>query len=361
MGERKGDRAMLWIGVDAHKRVHQAVALDEGGSPTAETVPNTPAGWAALLQWAQAGAERAWAVEGAGSFGRGLAQFLAERGERVYEVNPRWTAQRRRSARRPGKSDRLDALAVARLLRDEAATLPVVLPEDPAAATAQLWSRLRDDLVTDMTRLRNRLHALLLLCDPQYPQCVPRLTTQKGLAACLAYTAPGDGPLPRARERAVRQVAAQLALLAGQERELRGELEALVAARFTPLLAIEGVGALTAAGLIAELGPPRRGLGEAQVAAMAGVAPLEASTAGGVRHRLNRGGNRRLNRFLHVIALIQARVYPPAQAYLARRQQAGRTARESRRALKRHLVRRVWRQWQACWSSPPEAALPLAA
>jgi transposase len=120
---------MLWIGVDAHKRVHQAVALDEGGGPAAQTVPNTPAGWAALLRWAQAGAERAWAIEGAGSFGRGLAQFLAARGERVYEVNPRWTALRRRSARRPGKSDRLDALAVARLLREEAATLPVVLPD----------------------------------------------------------------------------------------------------------------------------------------------------------------------------------------------------------------------------------------
>ena len=84
---------------------------------------------------------------------------------------------------------------------------PIDLPEDPAAATVQLWSRLRDDLMADMTRLRNRLHALLLRCDPQYPQRVPRLTTQKGLAACLAYVAPGDGPLARVRERAVRQVA----------------------------------------------------------------------------------------------------------------------------------------------------------
>jgi transposase len=351
---------MLWIGVDAHKRVHQAVALGAGGGATAQTVPNTPTGWATRYRWAQAGPERAWAVEGAGAFGRGLAQFLAERGEAVHEVNPRWTARQRRSARRPGKRDRLDALAVARLLREAAPTLPVVLPEDPAAATAQLWSRLRDDLVTDMTRLRNRLHALLLRCDPQYPQRVPRLTTQTGLAACLAYTAPGAAPLARARERAVRQVAQQLALLARQERELRGELEALVAARFAPLQTIEGVGALTAAGLVAELGQARRGLTEAQLAAMAGVAPLEASSAGGVRHRLNRGGNRRLNRRLHVIALIQARCYPPAQAYLARRQQAGRTAREARRALKRHLARRVWHQWQACWSEPP-AALPAAA
>ena len=126
---------MLWIGVDAHKRVHQAVALSEDGAIAEQTAPNTPAGWAALYHWAQAAPARRWAVEGAGSFGRGLAQFLAERGEAMHEVNPRWTAQRRRSARRPGKSDRLDALAVAKLLREEAPTLPVVLPEDPAAAT----------------------------------------------------------------------------------------------------------------------------------------------------------------------------------------------------------------------------------
>jgi len=149
----------------------------------------------------------------------------------------------------------------------------------------------------------------------------------------------------------VRQLAAQLALLARQERELRANIERAVAERFAPLTAIEGVGPLVAAGLIAELGPPRSGFGVPQLAALAGVAPLEASSAGGVRHRLNRLGNRRLNSLLYHIAIVQARCYAPARAYLARRQQEGRTPKEARRALKRQLVRRVWHHWQACWSS----------
>jgi transposase len=340
---------MIWIGVDAHKRVHQALALGPDGVAAQKRVANTPAGWADLHAWAAIWPERVWAIEGSGSLGRGLAQFLAERGERVHEVSPRWTAQRRRTMRRPGKSDRLDAYAVARLLREEAATLPLILPEEPEVAAVQLWSRLREDLVADLTRLRNRLHALLLLCDPEYRQQVPSLRTRAGLAACLQYTAPGAGALAREREQAVRQLAAQWALLVEQEQELRRKLERAVAGRFAALRAIAGAGPLIAAGLVAELGAPRPGLGEAQLAALAGVAPLEASSAGGTRHRLNRLGNRRLNRLLHQIALTQARTHAPARAYLARRQQEGRTLREARRALKRQLVRCVWRQWQACW------------
>jgi transposase len=146
----------MWIGVDAHKRVHQAVALGREGDISERTIDNTPEGWASLLAWAQQWSERLWAVEGSGSLGRGIAQFLAEHGQRVHEVSPKWTAQRRRTQRKPGKSDRLDALAVARLLREEAATLPLVLPDEEGVATVQLWSRLREDVVADMTRVRNR-------------------------------------------------------------------------------------------------------------------------------------------------------------------------------------------------------------
>ena len=111
---------------------HQALALDETGVVLGQwRGANTLDAWAQLLAWAATfPGPRQWGIEGAWNYGRGLAQFLVAQGERVYEVNPRWTAERRRSARKAGKSDRLDAHAVAKLVRDEASTLPRVTAED---------------------------------------------------------------------------------------------------------------------------------------------------------------------------------------------------------------------------------------
>src|ERR687887_1877999 len=105
---------MIWIGIDAHKRVHQAAALSADGVLAHRVVTNTAVGWTELVEWASAWPERVWAVEGSGSLGRGVAQFLVGCGEHVHEVNPRWTAQRRWTQRRLGKSDPLDAQAIAR-------------------------------------------------------------------------------------------------------------------------------------------------------------------------------------------------------------------------------------------------------
>src|ERR1700704_3785959 len=184
---------MIWIGIDAHKRIHQAVALSVDGVLAQKVIANTAVGWTALVQWASAWPQRVWAVEGSGSLGRGVAQFLARNGERVHEVNPRWTARRRRGLRRLGKTDALDAQAVARLLREEGDSLPLVQAEEVAVASLQLWSRLREDLVLDMTRLRNRLHALLLLCDPEYGRVIRSLRSRRGVQAACTCTAPGTG------------------------------------------------------------------------------------------------------------------------------------------------------------------------
>ncbi len=346
---------MIWIGVDAHKRVHQAVAIAEVGIQGERTISNTPAEWAALLEWARQWPERIWAVEGAWYLGRGLAQYLAEQGERVHEVSGRLTAARRGRAVRRGKSDRLDAHAVAQLLREEAERLPRVLALDDETAQVQLWSRTQAELTKDMTRLVNRLHDLLLLCDPQYARGLPDLTTTAAIGALLGYHAPGEGGLARERERIVRGTAAQLGLLHDQDRELRSKLERASTARFSPLRQIEGVGPIIACAIVAELGRPRPHFAEEQLAALAAVAPLEASSAGAVRHRLNRGGNRRLNMLFHVISLTQGRIYPPARSYLERRRTEGLTAREARRALKRHLVRRVFRAWLSSFDQHIEA------
>lgn len=346
---------MIWIGVDAHKQLHQAMALSDEGVVGERTIPNTPEAWAALLDWASQWPERIWAIEGAWYLGRGLAQYLAERGERVHEVNGRWTARRRRGMRQRGKSDRLDARSVATLLREEADTLPRVYAEEDEAASVQLWSREEAELNQDMTRLKNRLHALLLQCDPQYKDALPTLNTKSAIEALRRYTAPGATALAREREAMLRRLAAQLALLDEQDRELRRKLEHVSKARFSPLRRIEGVAAIIACAIVAELGRPRPGFGEEQLAAAAGVSPLETSSAGAVRHRLNRGGNRRLNMLFHQIVLTQGRIYGPAQQYLARRRAEGRTAREARRALKRLIVRRVYRAWRECFTTPLEA------
>lgn len=345
---------MIWIGVDAHKAVHQAVALGTEGPLDQRTIPNTAQAWAALLEWARQWPQRIWAIEGAWYLGRGLAQYLARQGERVHEVNGRWTARRRRGMRTPGKSDRLDARSVAALLREEADTLPRVYAEEDELASLALWSRAQAELSKDLTRLINRLHELLLQCDPQYQATLPALTTKAAIAALRAYTAPGSGALAREREVLVRATAEQLALLDEQDRQLRRKLERASKARFSPLRGIEGVGAIIACGLAAEVGAPRPGFGEEQLASLGGLCPLEASSAGAVRHRLNRLGNRRLNMLFHQIVLTQARIYPPAKEYLARRRAEGRTAREARRALKRLIVRRVYRAWRACFDTALE-------
>ena len=345
---------MIWIGVDAHKRVHQAVAISERGIEGERTLPNTTAAWAELIAWARQWPERTWAVEGAWFLGRGLAQYLAAQGEQVHEVSGRLTATRRKRAVRQGKSDRLDAHAVALLLREEAARLPRVLAQDDEAAAVQLWSRTQAELTKDKTRLINRLHDLLLLCDPEYHATVPALTTKAGITALLRYQAPGGSILAREREQVIRSTVAQLELLDAQDRELKRKLERASRARFSPLRQIEGIGPLIACAIVAELGRPRPGFGEQQLAALAAVSPLEASSAGAIRHRLNRGGNRRLNMLLHQIVLTQGRMYPPARTYLLRRIAEGKTKREARRALKRLIVRRVFHAWLDCFATNSE-------
>ena len=117
---------MITLGVDAHKRLHVALAIDEAGQTLGEwRGPNTADGWGSLARWAaERGDDRQWGIEGAWSYGRGLAQHLVSLGETVYDINPRWTAVRRRTARKAGKTDKLDARAVALLVHQEAGTLP---------------------------------------------------------------------------------------------------------------------------------------------------------------------------------------------------------------------------------------------
>jgi transposase len=314
-----------------------------------------------LHQWATTFAgSRQWGIEGAWNYGRGLAQYLVAEGETVYEINPRWTAQRRRKARKPAKSDHLDAHAVAQLVREDSNTLPRVTADDETAILDLLVSE-REGALAEATRLRNQIHQLLLQIDPEYKAHLPSLKTQAGLRVLTNYTTTSQHALNQQRAAVIRRTAERLDLALRQAKELADKIRSRAQAHYSPLTQLSGVNLLTAGALAGILGPGRRFLTDAQLAAHAGVAPLEASSAGRVRHRLNPGGNRRLNAILYRIALTQARCCGAAQAYLARRQAEGKTRREAIRALKRYLVRAIWRLWQECLSKSAQQACPKQA
>ncbi len=350
---------MLTIGVDAHKRIHMAVAVDAAGREVSRwRGANSVEGWGQVAAWAAAlDSDVRWGVEGAWNYGRGLAQQLVAAGATVYEVNPRWTAQGRRRARRTDKNDRLDAQAVALLVWREATALPLVSADDETAVLDLLITE-REAAIAEVTRLRNQAHQLLLQLDPGYTARLPRLRTTAGTRALETYTTADAHPLQQQRAAAVRRLAQRLRLALEQARDLARQIRALAAPRFAPLARICGIELLTAAALAGILGPGRRFATDAQLAAYAGVAPLEASSAERVRHRLNRGGNRRLNAILYRVALTQTRASPLAQAYLARRISEGKTRREAIRALKRHLIRVIWRAWQEC--QQPADGVPIS-
>ena len=340
---------MITIGVDAHKRVHVALAIDDAGREVGHWQgPNSAAGWQDLARWAAAlGEEQRWGIEGAWSYGRGLAQHLVHAGATVYDINARWTALRRRGARKPGKTDRLDAGAVAAFLRQEASTLRPVSADDDTAVL-ELLATEREGALAETIRLRNQIHALLLQIDPEYRGRLPSLKSRAGLAALETYVGPATCPLQNERAAAVRRLAARLRLALSQAEELAERLRNQARNRFSPLTRLCGVNLLTAGTLAGILGPGRRFSTDAELAAYAGVAPLEASSSGVVRHRLNRGGNRRFNSVLYQIALTQAHHSAQARTYLDRRVSEGKSRREAVRALKRFIVRAIWRLWQEC-------------
>lgn len=349
---------MITIGVDAHKRLHVAVAVDDAGREVSRWQgTNALEDWQTCHEWAvQLGSERRIGVEGSGGYGRGLAQYLVGRGEKVFEVNPRWTSLGRRSARTVGKSDDLDAHAVASVVRQNGEALPTVYLEDESALLNLLTTE-REDLVGASVRLQNQLHALLGQVEPSYQQRFCKLTAKATLSSLAAYTAPRPDRFSEERADAVRRLAARLALIVAQVEAVSRRIREIAAAHFSRLTRICGVNLLTAGVLAALLGPADRFSTDAQLAAYAGVAPLEASSAGKTRHRLNRGGNRRLNSVVWRIAVTQWRSSPEAKAYISRRMSDGKTKREAFRALKRFIVRAIWRLYREAANGDPT---PLA-
>jgi transposase len=328
---------MIAIGIDTHKATLAACAVDEIGQPLTElTFPNDPAGHRALLTWAdEMLPEARIGLEGSAGFGAAAARFLVAAGREVREVPPQLSHRERLRTRRAGKTDPGDALAIARVTAREADLPPVRLAD--ASREIGLLVEAREELVAEATRVRNRLHADLVVLVPGYGATAANLVAERHrrtVSGRLHSLRGVQAELARAR-------LTRLGRLVAEAKAFEDRLAGLVGDH--PLRGLPGAGVLVTAKLIGEAGDLDRFRSADAFAMLAGVAPIPASSGQTQRMRLNRGGNRQLNRALHTIALAQAWHHEPAKTFIARKRAEGKTWREALRALKRHLARVVFK------------------
>ena len=329
------------VGVDPHRDSHSLaiVQIVSGGVVFESTLDANSAGYAQALKLVEehAPGRRAFAIEGTGSFGAGLTRFLSGRGERVLEVS-----RLRRERRSGGKTDALDAIRAARsVLSERRPSTPraggerqalqalVAAREGAVNAKRAALCQLRDLLITTPEPLRSELRPL----------------TRARLLQRLAATRPEtrrDAEL-RGSLLALRSIARRVLQLTVEERELAREIETLTRRLAPQLLKQAGVGPHAAAQLVLSWSHQGRISSEAAFARLAGAAPIPASSGQTIRYRLDRTGDRKLNRALHMILVTRKRTDPATIAYIERRIQEGKTRREATRCLKRYLARSLYR------------------
>ena len=333
---------MIVIGADTHKGSHALAAVDDGTGKVrgSRQIKAEEPGHLAAVRWArELDEERVWAIEDCRSCSRRLEQALLAAGERVVRVPPNRMGASRKGEREPGKSDEIDALAVARaVVKDGVERFPVAYLNEQAMEIRLLVEH-RNDLVAERTRTVNRLRWHLLELCPELEASLKRkaLNQPRTLDRVerLLRKLPTGARLRIARE----QIADLRGLNRGIER-LAAELAELVTAHRPRLLAEHGCGALTAAILIGHTAGNERFRSEAAFALQTGTAPIPCSSGKRTQHRLNRGGDRQLNHALHIIAVTRAQHDPATKEYLARKAAEGKTKKGALRSLKRHLARR---------------------
>ncbi len=328
------------IGVDPHRDTHALAVVEvrSGGVVFEATALADGEGYASVLRLANrhAPGRRAFAVEGTGSFGAGLARFLVGHEERVLEVG------RLRRERQSRKSDALDAIRAAR------SVLGQTRPARPRAGgereALRALSAAREGAVTARRAGLCQLRGLLVSA-PEPLRAELRSLTRAQLLRRLAAVRPEGRQDPELRGTllALRALARRVKALTVEERELAREIETLTRKLAPQLLAQPGVGPLAAAQVLISWSHRGRITSEAAFARLAGCAPIPASSGQTVRYRLDRGGDRRLNRALHMILVTRRRTHAPTIAYIERRIHEGKSRREAIRCLKRYLARNLYR------------------
>lgn len=331
---------MLVIGIDAHKRTHTAVAVDGNGAQlSVKTATANSAGHLELVRWAcELGTPRRFAVEDCRHLTRQLERDLLGAGEPVVRVPPKLMAGTRRSARTRGKSDPIDALAVARAALREPG-LPVACLDGEERAVRLLLDH-REDLVAERTRIINRVRWHLHALDPELGETAGDLTCVKNVEA-LARRVEGRDEVEAT---ILADLVPRLVELTVAARRLEREIAERVAPLAPSLLALDGCGALTVAKIVGETAGVERFRDRNAFARHNGSAPIPVWSGNSDHHRLNRGGNRQLNVALHRIAITQLRTGGPAKDVVERLVKSGKTKRDALRIVRRRLSDVVYKR-----------------
>jgi transposase len=329
------------IGVDTHRDSLTAAVTDTTGAVLAQTTLLADAfGYRRLLAFARLNApgKRVWAIEGTGSFGSGFCTYLLERGEWVVEID----RPARPATRNGSKSDELDA---ARAAREALSREHLAQPRQRGDREAlRVLLATRQSAVGARTQAINLLKGILVSAPETLRNSFRNVSTDHQLIRCARLRV----SVTRSEEHrctvmALRAAARRALVLQEEADDMEAEIERIVTKLAPRLLGEPGVGPICAAQILCSWSHPGRIRSEAAFAAIAGVAPIPASSGSTVRYRLNRGGDRQLNRALHTIVLSRIGHHEETKAYVARRTAEGRTSREIRRCLKRHLARRLFK------------------
>lgn len=344
---------MVTLGIDAHKRSHTVVAVDDSGRQLAVTTINTNTkDHLGLLRWAEKfGAEDLqWAVEDCRHLSRRLEKDLLGAGQSIVRVPPKLMANVRNSARTYGKSDPIDALAVARAALREP-DLPVAHLDGPEREVRLLVDH-RESLVAERTRMINRLRWHLHEIDSQWEPKARSLDRRRTYDTVQQHLQGVPGLVARL----ARNLLDRMRLLTEEINQIEKELTELVQVSAPALTAITGCGPLTAAKILGETAGVARFKSKDAYARHNGTAPLPVWSSNKAHHRLSRTGNRQLNAALHIIAMTQAHWYPPAKILMDRRKAGGDSGLEALRVLKRRISDAVYAALRA--DLPPAAKPP---
>jgi transposase len=329
------------IGVDTHKDVHAAVAINSlGAQLAAATFPANRTGYQALRAWAAAlGSIRAIGVEGTGSYGAGLSRFLHEQGHVVLEVN----RPNRQLRHQKGKSDTVDAESAARaVLSGEATSRP-----KSGTSSVEMIRHLkvaRDSAVKGRSQAMQTLKAIIVGAPAALREQLDAIHGKMTLIRRLAALRPGVmTSVTASAKMALRAIARRWLALDAEIKEHDTHLEALTAAHAPQMIEAHGIATGTAAEMLLLVGDnPERIKSEAAFAKMCGACPIPASSGKTNRHRLNRGGNRQANAALYRVAIVRMRGHQPTVDYVRRRTAEGRSKSEIIRCLKRYVAREIF-------------------